>query len=333
MGKRRVERVRITIMAYGPDQLEEQQVESVEDCFPFTERPGVCWINVDGLHDVEVIEKLGEHFGLHPLILEDIANTGQRPKLEDYRDYLYIVLKMLSHNPDTERIEAEQVSLVMGPGFVLSFQEREGDVFDLIRERLRGGKGRIRTTGADYLVYALMDAMVDSYFAICESFGERLEDIEERAIAEPVPETSRMIHAVKRELILLRKSLWPLREVISGLQRVESELIAESTAIYLRDLYDHTIQVIDTIESFRDVAGGILDIYLSSLSNRMNEVMKVLTIIATVFIPLTFIAGIYGMNFQHMPELGWPWGYPAVLGLMLIIFVAMLYYFRRKQWL
>ncbi|MFO8007971.1 MAG: magnesium/cobalt transporter CorA [Candidatus Brocadiia bacterium] len=332
VGKKRVEQARITLLRYTAEDVEERQVESIEECL---EPPpdAVTWINVDGLHEVEVIHRLGEAFGLHPLVLEDIVNTRQRPKVEDYDDYLYIVLKMLYHNADAGRVEAEQVSLVLKPGLVISFQERPGDVFDPARERIRGGKGRIRGMGADYLVYSLFDAVVDSYFAICEGFSDRLEDLEERTIEEPEPETSRRIHSAKRELILLRKSLWPLREVIGALQRTESPLIGETTALYLRDVYDHTIQVIDTVESFRDMAAGLLDIYLSSLSNRMNEVMKVLTIIATLFIPLTFIAGIYGMNFRYMPELDWRWGYPAVLAVMLGIAILMLFFFRRRKWL
>ncbi len=333
VGRQKVEHVRIKRFAYGPQTAEEREAETVEQCLPLPEEAAVTWINVDGLHRVEVIEKLGDHFGLHPLIQEDIVNTGQRPKLEDYGDYVYVVLKMLSHNAANGKVEAEQVSLVMGSGYVLSFQERRGDVFEGVRERIRSGKGRIRSTGSDYLVYSLIDALVDSYFLVCEAFGEKLERMEERAISDPEPATSRAIHGAKRELILLRRSLWPLREVISGLQRSESELICEQTELYLRDVYDHTIQVIDTIESFRDMAAGMLDIYLSSLSNRMNEVMKVLTIIATMFIPLTFIAGVYGMNFKYMPELEWRWGYPLVLLVMVLLCAGMLLYFRRKKWL
>ncbi|MFW6189912.1 MAG: magnesium/cobalt transporter CorA [Planctomycetota bacterium] len=333
VGPRRAEKVRIRVMTYNAEGAEERDVEKVEECFPLLDESRVTWINVDGLHQVEVIEALGKHFGVHPLVIEDIANTGQRPKTEDYDNHLYVVLKMLYTTEEQDGIEAEQVSLILGENFVISFQEREGDVFEPVRERIRAGKGRIRTMGTDYLVYSLMDAIVDGYFLICETFGERVEELEDEVVVDPDTGTSRDIHALKREIIQLRKSIWPLREVISGLQRVESKLIGESTQIYLRDVYDHTIQVIDTIESFRDMVSGLLDIYLSSLSNRMNEVMKVLTIIATLFIPLTFIAGVYGMNFQYMPELDWRWGYPAVLGVMLAMTVGMLFYFRKKDWL
>jgi magnesium transporter len=279
------------------------------------------------------VEKIGTHFGIHPLIMEDILHTGQRPKGEDLGDYLFIVLKMIYHDEEKDEVIGEQLSLILGPNYVISFQEREGDVFNPIRERIRNAKGRIRKAGADYLAYVLVDAIVDHYFAILEELGGTIESLEEELVTNPRPETLQTIHTLKRELIFLRKSVWPLREVISGLEREESPLITEPTGIYLRDVYDHTIQVIDTIETYRDMVSGMLDIYLSSLSNRMNEVMKVLTMIATIFIPLTFIAGIYGMNFKFMPELEWHWGYPMALVVMLLIVGSMFIYFRRKKWL
>ncbi|MFB0509709.1 MAG: magnesium/cobalt transporter CorA, partial [bacterium] len=303
----------------------------IEECFPFKDKPTVTWINIDGIHKVEVIEKIGNCFNLHPLILEDILNTGQRPKIEDFGEHIFLVLKMLYYLE--KEITIEQVSLILGPNFVISFQEREGDVFNNIRERIRNNKGRIRKMGADYLAYSLLDAIVDGYFVILEKVGEEIEDIEEKLIKNPTPKTVQIIHNLKREMISLRKSVWPLREVVGVLERGESALIKKTTGIYLRDVYDHTIQVIDTIETYRDMISGMLDIYLSSISNRMNEVMKILTIIATIFIPLTFIAGIYGMNFRFMPELGWRLGYPAVLFIMVIIGIVMLFYFRRKKWL
>jgi len=270
---------------------------------------------------------------LHPLILEDIVNTEQRPKMEDFEQYIFVVLKMLQYNEKEDEIIAEQVSLILGSNFVISFQETEGDIFDPIRDRIRNSKGRIRKMGADYLAYALLDAVVDNYFTILEKIGEKIETVEEELVANPIPETLQIIHTMKREMIFLRKSVWPLREVVGGLQRAESALIQESTGIYLRDVYDHTIQVIDTIETFRDMISGMLDIYMSSVSNKMNEVMKVLTIFAAIFIPLTFIAGIYGMNFQYMPELEWQLGYFAVLLIMLLVAVSLLVYFRKKKWL
>ena len=331
IGERKTEKTRITIMDYDETQFEEKQAKTIEECFPFKDKPTVTWINIDGIHQVEIIEKLGSHFGLHPLLLEDILNTEQRPKMEDFGDYIFVVLKMLYY--DEAEIEAEQVSLVLGSNFVISLQEREGDVFDPIRERIRKNKGRIRKAGADYLAYALLDAIVDNCFLILEKIGERIEDTEQQLATNPTPETLQLIRKLKKGMIFLRKAIWPLREVVSGLERCESVLIHESTGAYLRDVYDHTIQVIDTVESFRDMVSGMLDIYLSSISNKMNEVMKVLTIFAAIFIPLTFVAGIYGMNFQFMPELGWQWGYPMILIVMASIAAGMLVYFRRKRWL
>jgi magnesium transporter len=334
VGEKRAEQVRISIIDYDETQFQEKEAKTVEECFPFKDKPTVTWINIDGLHDVEIIEKIGKHFGLHSLLLEDILHTEQRPKMEDFEDYLFIVLKMLYYDQEEhEIIQAEQVSLILGANFVLSFQEREGDVFNVIRDRIRTGKGRIRKAGADYLAYSLVDAIVDNYFIILERLGEKIESIEEELVTNPTPETLQTIHHLKREMIFLRKSVWPLREVINVLERGESALIQESTGIYLRDLYDHTIQVIDSIETFRDMVSGMLDIYLSSISNKMNEVMKVLTIIATVFIPLTFIAGIYGMNFEYMPELGWRWGYPVVWLVIVAVIITMVFYFRKKKWI
>ena len=339
IGEQKVETVKISYLDYDEQNFQEKQVSNIEECFPFKATPTVTWINIDGLHDVEIIEKLGKQFELHPLILEDILHTEQRPKYEDFDKYIFIVLRMLQYNEQIQDIESEQVSLILGKNFVISFQERLGDVFEPIRERLRNAKGRIRKMGPDYLAYALLDAIVDSYFAILEKLGERIESMEEQLVANPTEKTLHQIHTMKREMISLRKSIWPLREVISGVQRSESSLISETTGLYLRDVYDHTIQVIDTVESFRDMVSGMLDIYLSSISNKMNAVMKVLTIIATIFIPLTFIAGIYGMNFNpekspwNMPELNWYWGYPAVWLVMAVVLVIMLIYFRRKKWL
>ncbi|NVM26400.1 MAG: magnesium/cobalt transporter CorA [Desulfobacterales bacterium] len=285
--EKKAEKAKITVIDYDEAQFQEKEVEAVEECFPFKDRPTVTWINIDGIHQVEVIEKIGTHFGTHPLILEDIMNTGQRPKMEDFENYIFVVVKMIYYDDKDNEIRAEQLSVILGSDFVISFQEKEGDVFDPVRERIRNGKGRIRKMKTDYLAYALVDTIVDHYFVVLEKLGEKIEDMEEELVTNPTPETLQTIHTLKRELIFLRKSVWPLREVISVLERGESSLINESTGIYLRDVYDHTIQVIDTIETFRDMVSGMLDIYLSSISNKMNEVMKVLTIIATIFIPLT----------------------------------------------
>jgi magnesium transporter len=304
-----------------------------DECYPYKEKPTVTWINIDGIHDVDIIDRIGKNYGIHPLLLEDILNTEQRPKIDDFEDCLFLVLKMLSYDTKQREMVIEQVSLVVGHNYVLSFQEREGDVFEPVRDRIRHAKGRIRNMGADYLAYSLVDAIVDGYFDILERMGDRIEDLEEELLSNPDVKTSQAIHFLKREMIFLRRSVWPLREVISGMSRKESPLIKQSTEIFLRDLYDHTIQVIDTIETYRDMVSGMLDTYLSSLSNRMNEVMKVLTIFASIFIPLTFVAGIYGMNFSYMPELGWKWGYFAALGVMAAMAISMLFYFKKKKWL
>lgn len=333
VGEKKVESIRITFIDYDKQNFDEKQVTNIEECLKLKDTSTVSWINIDGLHDTELLEKLGKEFGLHPLVLEDILSTGQRPKFEEYEKHIFLVLKMLSFNEENQSAEAEQVSLILGPNYVISFQERIGDVFEQIRERIRNAKGRIRKMGPDYLAYALIDAIVDNYFIILERLGEKIESMEEEVIGEPTENTVRQIHSLKREMILLRKSIWPLRELIGGLQKSESSLIKETTDIYMRDVYDHTIQIIDTIESFRDMVSGLLDIYLSSLSNKMNAVMKVLTIIATLFIPLTFVAGIYGMNFKYMPELEWRWSYPIVWIIMIAVAVVMVCYFKRKKWL
>lgn len=333
IGEKKVELAKINILDYDENQFEEKDDRTIGECFPFKDKPTITWMNIDGLHQVDIIEKIGKNFDFHPLLLEDILNTEQRPKIEDFETHIYIVLKMLYYDDITNEIISEQVSIIFGQNFVISFQEKEGDVFNPIRERIRTGKGRIRKMGTDYLAYSLIDAIVDSYFIILEKLGENIEDVEETMIANPTPETLHAIHRLKRKMISLRKSVWPLREVVSALERSDSSLIQEPTRIYLKDVYDHAIQVIDTVETFRDVLSGMLDVYLSSISNKMNEIMKVLTIIATIFIPLTFIAGVYGMNFEYMPELKWRWGYSVVWFVMLIIGISMLVYFRKKKWL
>lgn len=326
-------KAKISVIEYHEDELVEKAFDSIEECFPIGGGRGVKWINIDGLADIGVIEKIGEHLNIHSLILEDIVSVGQRPKLEDYGDYIYIVMKMVSYVDNSNELSIEQVSLIIGKGYVISFQEREGDVFEPIRNRLRSKKGRIAKEGSDYLAYALLDIIVDNYFPILEKVGDRVEVMDEEVIQDPSPETLLEIRSMKREMIFLRKSIWPLREVVGTLERLESGLFRDSTGIYLRDVYDHTIQVMDTIEALRDMISGILDIYMTSISNKMNEVMKVLTIIATIFIPITFVAGIYGMNFEFMPELKYRFAYPAVWGVIVIVTALMLVYFRRKRWI
>jgi magnesium transporter len=333
VGSREVEKSRITVMDYDESRIEEKQVKDIAEALEFKKTATVTWINIDGISQTDLIAQVGEHFGIHPLVLEDIANTGQRPKMEDHGEYIYFVLKMLHLDPETGNAWSEQVSLILGANYVISFQETEGDVFDPVRERIRNSGGRVRKMKADYLAYALIDAIADNYFVILETFGDRMEDMEGDLVTNPGPETLKEIHSLKREMIRLRKSVWPLREALSRFERGDSDLVAEATRIYIRDVYDHTIQVIDTVETLRDMISGMLDTYLSSVSNRMNEVMKVLTIIATIFIPITFIAGVYGMNFAFMPELGWRASYFVVLGIMAAVAVAMVIYFKRKRWL
>jgi magnesium transporter len=323
----------ITIVDYDEQQLKTLELSSLADCPAMENWPGVTWINVSGVSQADHLERLGESFKLHPLVLEDILNVDQRPKVEDYEDYLYIVLKAISSQPERDEIEAEQISLVLGPNYVLSFHETSDDMFKPVRERLVAAKGRIRKAGADYLAYALMDLIVDNYFVTLEQFGDRVEFMEDEVVRRAVPATLQMVHHLKNHMIILRRSLWPLREVIALLERRESPLISEATAVYFKDVYDHTIIAIDTVETYRDILSGLLDIYLSSVSNRLNEVMKVLTIIATIFMPLTFLAGVYGMNFKYMPELQWHYAYFGLWGIMILLAGCMALYFRKRKWI
>jgi len=333
VGEKKAEKVIIRVWIYNDEELIEKELQTIDECQTLKNQPGMkLWINVDGLDRIEVIEKLGSCFNIHPLTLEDVLNTGQRPKMEDYDSYIYTVLKMMLLDTVKEEIVIDQVSIIIGPSYILSFQEREGDVFDPLRERLKNPASRLRKNGVDYLAYGLIDAIIDNYFLILEHFGEKIEDLEDELIRDPSSDTLQIIQKYKRDMILLRKSVWPLRELINGLQKVESELITAPTQIYLRDIYDHTIQVIDSIEAFRDILASMIDVYLSSMSNRMNDIMKVLTIIATIFIPLTFIAGVYGMNFDYMPELRWRWGYPVVMLGMTLLGISMFFYFKKKRW-
>jgi len=324
--------VRITVIDYDAVHFTERQVSNVEDCYSFRDTKTVTWINIDGLGNTAVIEKLGGHYQVHPLILEDILNTGQRPKMEDLEAYLYVNLKMLQIAGPEKTIKGEHVSMIIGSNYLISFQEDVGDVFDPVRERIRKD-GRIRRFGPDYLAYALIDDIVDNYFLVMEHIEEKVEDLEEELVQNATPASLQKINNLKKEMIFLRKSVWPLREVITAMERSESPIIRDTTVIYLRDVYDHVIQIIDTLETMRDMVSGMIDIYLSSLSYRMNEIMKVLTLIATIFIPLTFVAGVYGMNFHYMPELEWEYGYVTIWGIMIVMVVVMLLYFRKKHWI
>lgn len=329
-GKERTEEVKISLIEYDEKELVEKEFATIDECMAHLNPAQVKWINVDGIHRADVVEKIGNLFNIHPLTLEDIVNTEQRSKFEDYETYVVAVMKMLSYD---QHLQSEQLSIILMENTVISFQEADGnDVFDFVRNRLRQGKGRIRKFKADYLAYSLIDAVVDSYFTILEKIGDKIEMLEDELIKHPSTKTLTYIHHMKREMIYLRKAAWPLRELISNLERSESKLIKKGTGIYLRDVHDHAIRVIDTVETFRDLLSGMMDIYLSSVSNKMNEVMKTLTIISTIFIPVTFIAGVYGMNFDYMPELRSRYGYIGVWIVMFAVMGAMVIYFKRKKW-
>lgn len=327
------EPVKITVIDYDEANYQYKEVSSPDECQVFRDKPTVTWINVEGIHKTDVLEKIASCFNLHPLILEDIGDTEQRPKMEDLDNYIYVVLKMLSYNAENAEIEVEQISLVVGRNFVISFQETVGDVFDPIRDRIKNAKGRIRKMGADYLGYALVDAIIDNYLKILDEFGEKIEFLEEEIITRPDQMVLKEIYHLKSEIIFLRKIIFPLKELVRSLERSDSELIKDTTRIYFRDVYDHVIQVADSMEMFREMLTGMVEAYLSSLSNRLNEVMKVLTIIATIFMPLTFITGIFGMNFKFIPGLERIWGFPVAMFLMFVIGIYMLRYFKKQNWI
>lgn len=320
----------ITVINYNKDAHSEIKIETKD--INGLSADGITWINIDGLTDISLIEEIGKKYSLHPLVMEDILSINQRPKVEFFDDYIFIVLKMIYFS-DENALTFEQVSIILTENTVISFQEQPKDVLEAVRNRIRTGKGIIRQKTSDYLCYCLIDSITDNYFSVMESFGEDIEDLEEEIIENPNKNTISYLHQMKRVLAQLRKSVWPIRELVNNIQKSESKFIRKDSNPYFRDIYDHSIQIMDTIESHRELVSGLLDIYLSSLSNRMNEVMKVLTIIATIFIPLTFIAGVYGMNFSFMPELNYRWAYPAVLGLMFVILIGMVAYFRKKKWL
>lgn len=333
VGEKGAGAVSISLVDYDSQRMFEKKEATLKECLISLNSPSPTWINVSGNHDSKTIDTIGRHFGLHPLLLEDIMNSGQQSKLDNYKDTIYIVIRQLIYNDKKQCVEDEQVSLILGKNFVISFLESHNNVFAPIFERLQNPKGRLRQRGSDYLCYTLIDCLVDNYFLILEKVDNHLEELEEELFHNPGENTLKKMHHAKRELVLLRKAVWPMREVISNFRRMESPLIQDATKLYIQDVYDHTIQAIDTIESFRDITSGMLDLYLSNLSQRMNEIMKVLTIVATIFVPLTFIASLYGMNFKYIPELEWKWGYYTVLGIMGLIFIGMLYFFKRKKWL
>ena len=323
----------LEVIDYNADDFERFTSKQPQDAFQFEKEDRVTWINLDGLSNTQEIEKVGKYYGLHPLIIEDIVNTNQRPKIDEYKDYYFIVAKMLYFEKDGS-LEQEHISFVLGHNYLLSFQEAGGDVFDGVRERLENVQGRIRSRGADYLVFALLDAIVDNYFMVIEEMSDRIENLEEQLFSsQPNDDTTFEIQELKRTMLRIRRAVFPLREVVSRMEKINSGIIDEQTLNYIRDLYDHLNQVIENIEIYREMTWGLMDMYLTTINNKMNEVMKVLTIMASIFIPLTFLAGIYGMNFEYMPELKYKYSYPILLLIMLLLIVGMLYYFKRKRWL
>ena len=328
----------IRVIAFGPESFEEKQLAGVDEVRAYLNRFPVAWFNVDGLGDAAVINALGDVFKLHRLALEDVVNVHQRAKVEPYPDSLFVVARMAEL--DHSRVGGDQLSMFVGKDYVITFQERTGDCFDSVRDQIRKSRGRVRQSGPDFLAYLLVDAVVDHYFPLLEQFGELIEELEDRVVENPNRHLIGRIHETKHDLLVLRRAIWPLREAVHALYREPLAFVAEETRLHLRDTYDHTIQIIDLLETYRETASSLLDIYLSSLSNRMNEIMKVLTIIATVFIPLSWVAGVWGMNFQggpeaplNMPELHWALGYPMALAIMLLIVLAEVYFFWRKGWL
>lgn len=339
IGRKESTETKIEVIDYNKESFERYTSNHPEDAFNFENEAKITWINIDGLSNTAEIEKLGKYYDLHPLILEDIVNTNQRPKVDEFEDYIFLVAKMLYFPKEaTDKTNGslinEHISIVVGKDYLLTFQEADGDVFEGIRDRLANAKGRIRNHGTDYLLFSILDAIIDQYFEVVDSIGDKIETLEDELFqVQPSDDITFEIQELKRTILRIRRAVFPLREVLSRLEKLDSTLIEEKTRNYFRDLYDHIIQVSENIDIYREMTWGLMDMYMTTISNKMNEVMKVLTIIATIFIPLTFIAGVYGMNFEFMPELQWEYSYFVLLGLMLVIFLFMLYYFRRKKWI
>lgn len=333
IGKKRDVPVRIEFIHYDEKKVLEKEISSIQMSVAAVSKTTVTWLNITGVHDEKIIEDIGANFSIHPLVQEDIANTTHGPKIEEYDNNIFIVLKMAYFNEGSAEVVLEQVSLLVGEGWVISLQERDGDILEGLRERIRQSKGKVRKMGSDYLMYAIIDAVIDHYFIVLEQLGEQVESMEKDLMKAASQELLVKIYRLKRELVFLRKSIWPMREVIGTLFRNENHLVKETTRIFIRDVYDHTVQVAETVETFRDMASGMLDLYLTINSNKMNQIMKVLTIFAAIFIPLTFLAGVYGMNFEFMPELHYRWGYPIWWAFAIITGVGLLVYFKTKKWL
>jgi magnesium transporter len=339
-GQKKVEKIKISVFDYNADNYEDRTLteEEVSKLTDFRVGKDVSWLNICGIHNTELIARIGKIFKIHALVLEDILNVSHNTKIDEFEDYIFIITKMINYNEAENLLNIEQVSFILGKNFLITFQEREGDVFDIIRDKIRSNNGRIRTSGADYLAYRLIDTIVDNYFLVLDKIDERIEDIEDELLDNPEQSTLQSIHSLRKEVIHLKRNVTPLRDILHALEREQYNFIDKSTQIYLRDLYDHIRQIIDTIDNYREVINGLQEVYLSSASNKMNEIVKVLTIISTIFIPLTFIVGIYGMNFRtdvsiwNMPELAWSYGYPFVMALMLMVVIGMTIFFKRKKW-
>ncbi len=324
----------VTVCGYSESIYQEKDTDNVNDLRKMLkEEAPVIWVHLEGLAGTDLLEEIGLFFNLHKLTLEDILNTDQRSRQETYENYTYVVLKTLFYNDKEHKIETEQISLIVGERHVISVSERESDNFVKVRQRIKSNKGILHKKGADYLAYTLLDRVVDDYFAVLEAVGERLESLEESLLASPDEKTLKAVHSLKREMLGMRQAVWPLREALTGLEQSDSVFVHADTALHLRDVYFHVVQIVDTVEIYREMLSGLIEIYLSSLNNRLNEVMKILTMFAAIFIPLTLISGIYGMNFKYMPELSWHYGYPFSIGLMATVVIAMLLFFRRKKWI
>ncbi|MBE0570374.1 MAG: magnesium/cobalt transporter CorA [Ignavibacteriaceae bacterium] len=332
LGEKKVEKVTITLTEYDENNAETYEIKSVKEIDPFTDTPQVTWVSVCGLHETEFLKQVGEKFKVHPLVLEDILNTDTRPKIEITDDYLFIVMKLMTFNPEQKILETEQVSFILGRTFLFSFSEKSDEIFNPVKERITIQLGKFRKRGSDYLLYALMDIVIDHYFLALEKVEERIETLDDEVINNPEKSQIESIYNLRNLLLMMRRSIWPLREIVNQLIKDDSDLLDDSIEPYLRDIYDHTIHITESIEQQREITNGLMEIYLSMMSNKMNEVMKVLTVIATIFIPLTFIVGIYGMNFPNMPEMKWPWAYFALWGVMIGVVIFMVFYFRRKKW-
>lgn len=332
-GNQFLDEIIMTLYDYDAHQLGEYDITTLDSLKPYLDSPSNTWLKISGLHDVEKLKDIWDYFELHPLVQEDILNTHQRPKIEEYTDHLYLVMRLMHIDESNGEMKSQQLSIVLGANYLLSFQEDNHPVFEPVLHRLRSEAPRLRKSTSDYLAYALVDTVVDHYFRVLEQLGDELEDLEFKLIDHFDDSIPGQIHAIRRKLLYFRKAIWPMRDSLNNLLRDESSFINEENKIYFRDVYDHLVQIIDGLENYRDLVIGLLDMYMSQVSNKMNEVMKVLTIIATIFIPLTFIAGVYGMNFEYMPELSWQWGYPAVWGLMILAGAGMYYFFKKRTWL